>query len=383
MRNFSRYTFSGKLSLLVFVVSFLMLNSLASSAFAASTMRNSQPSQGTWKIVHSPGKGYLSGVVAIFTSDIWAVGGSPEGTLTEQWNGTSWSIIPSPSPNIYSGFSGVAVVSAHDIWAVGQEYFPNPNTATTLIEHWNGSNWNIVASPNPNSDSYLNGVAVVSASDIWAVGRTVIDTATQNSQQTLIEHWNGSRWNVISSPNPGTYSELSSVAVVSANDIWAVGYSNNRPLTEQWNGSRWNVVASPDLSSSSLNGVAVVSAHDIWAVGTNGVNKAITLTEHWNGSTWTIVPSPNPPSSYEGDIFNALTIVSANNIWAVGYNSRDRLTDPLIETWNGSKWKVVNSPTQHGSVFLNSVVSVPGTGNLWSVGFHVSPQVHTFVEYYG
>ena len=43
---------------------------------------------------------------------------------------------------------------------------------------------------------------------------------------------------------------LTALAVVSTNDIWAVGYSftsNGAPqtLTEHWNGTKWSVVKSP------------------------------------------------------------------------------------------------------------------------------------------
>ena len=50
-------------------------------------------------------------------------------------------------------------------------------------------NWTVVSSPNSGSSfNELNGVAVVSANDIWAVG----DYTNSNIYQTLIEHWNGS-----------------------------------------------------------------------------------------------------------------------------------------------------------------------------------------------
>ncbi len=67
----------------------------------------------------------------------------------------------------------------------------------------------------------LNGIAAVSATDVWAVGRY---GDSNGDEHTLIEHWNGSSWSAIPSPNPGGQSQgLSSVAAVSASDVWAVG----------------------------------------------------------------------------------------------------------------------------------------------------------------
>src|SRR5437764_621866 len=54
----------------------------------------------------------------------------------------------------------------------------------------------------------------------------------------------------------------------------------------------WSVVSSPNVGTSSnvLNGVAVVSANDVWAVG---YYSGGTLIEHWDGTSWSVVPSPN------------------------------------------------------------------------------------------
>jgi hypothetical protein len=69
------------------------------------------------------------------------------------------------------------VVSANDVWAVG--FSPHPSGTPqylrqTLIEHWNGSSWSVVPSPNPAGKTYvvLNGAAAISASDVWAVGHS-------------------------------------------------------------------------------------------------------------------------------------------------------------------------------------------------------------------
>ena len=69
----------------------------------------------------------------------------------------------------------MSAIAASDIWAVGcSNYECNEIGAQTLTEHWNGSAWSIVPSPNPNPDNevynLLAGIAYVSASDVWAVG---------------------------------------------------------------------------------------------------------------------------------------------------------------------------------------------------------------------
>src|SRR5437588_18376 len=83
-----------------------------------------------------------------------------------------WSVIPSPNVAPYNNaFSGVAAISANDAWAVGYGGGGTGSVKQTLVEHWNGSEWSIV--PSPNSDplaNHLDGVVAVSAGDVWAVG---------------------------------------------------------------------------------------------------------------------------------------------------------------------------------------------------------------------
>src|SRR5437763_14821454 len=74
--------------------------------------------------------------------------------------------------------------------------------------------WSVVPSPNGSSSSNLSGVAAVSANDIWAVGSS---GNQMSGAQTLIEHWNGSHWRVVTSANPGpSYNHVYAVTAISA-----------------------------------------------------------------------------------------------------------------------------------------------------------------------
>src|SRR5262245_54262964 len=59
----------------------------------------------------------------------------------------------------------------------------------------------------------------------------------------------------------------------------------------------WRFVDTPRDSAAQLSDVAAISPDDIWAVGSHidvVYGTARTLIEHWNGSTWSEVPAPNP-----------------------------------------------------------------------------------------
>src|SRR5207249_4049787 len=58
----------------------------------------------------------------------------------------------------------------------------------TLVEHWDGSSWSVVSSPNIDRRDYLREVAAVSANDVWAVGNYLNFSGTVR-YLTLVEHY--------------------------------------------------------------------------------------------------------------------------------------------------------------------------------------------------
>jgi hypothetical protein len=307
----------------------------------------------SWSVVPSAnantGSNQLNDIAVVSANDVWAVGSYDTGnftyqTLVEHWNGTSWSVVSSPNAGTISNqLAGVAAVSTNDVWAVGYSY--NGSADQTLIEHWNGTSWSVVASPSPGTSSQLDGVAVVSANDVWAVGYR----DNGGIGETLIERWDGASWSVVPSPNVGTSgNQLVGVAAISANDVWAVGSYNTgasnfvyQTLIEHWDGTSWSVVASPNPNpyNNYLKGVAVVSANDVWAVGDylngavgNNPNGDIsgTIIEHWDGTAWSVVPSPSPGQS---DQLNGVAVVGASDVWAVGYYDSGSLNRTLVERY--------------------------------------------------
>src|SRR5439155_12210247 len=74
---------------------------------------------------------------------------------------------------------GVVALSASDVWAVGLQ------SASSLTEHWDGTAWAAVSSPNQVGADYLVAVSATSDSDIWAVGYY----NPSNAYQTLGMHF--------------------------------------------------------------------------------------------------------------------------------------------------------------------------------------------------
>src|SRR6266568_1769184 len=254
-----------------------------------------------------------------------------------------WSRVTSPGAGTSgSELDGVAVVSASDIWAVGSYFNLTLNSSQTLVEHWNGSHWQVM--PSSNVGTAFNSLVRVAADlsgSVWTVG-TYFNTA-HNHEQTLIERGHGGNWQVVPSPNAGIdNNDLHGVAVELSGNAWAVGSyfdprtGSSRTLIERWNGSNWNIMPSPNVGKGDnrLSGVTVDLSGNAWAVGDYADPNSLlqTLVEHWNGIGWQVVPSANPGASNSlllgvdgGGIFSPVRVVS--RVWAVGYSGNQTLIE--------------------------------------------------------
>jgi hypothetical protein len=112
-------------------------------------------------------------VTALSPTNVWAAGsrhGEHPDALAEvlHWDGVSWSFSPTVNPlaanHVSSRFSGIAAVSANNIWVVG-----------SFVEQWNGSSWNLVNTP---SGVGVLGVTALTDGTVIAVGQQCISSSS-------------------------------------------------------------------------------------------------------------------------------------------------------------------------------------------------------------
>jgi FG-GAP-like repeat/FG-GAP repeat len=296
-----------------------------------------------WTVVPTPHASVsptniLKRAVALSSNDVWAVGGHGY-AYTMHWNGAAWSVvnIPPVTDGTSPSLDDISAVAPNDIWAVGS-YASDFGRVSTLIMHWNGVAWTRVPSPDASVNggsprsSFLWGVKAVSTNDVWAVGEFLVG----NESLTLIEHWDGTSWRIIPSPNHPTTNDgrLYGISATSPNDIWAVGERDivdfntyGKSLALHWDGAQWTFVQTPhpggQNDASSLEMVVALAPNDAWAVGTasNPAQGLSTFIIHWDGAAWTRVPSPDvPPGGTTGwNLLQGIAAVSPGNLWAVGY----------------------------------------------------------------
>ena len=328
----------------------------------------------------------LNAVVALSPSDAWTVGDSGtfnrSRTLIEHWNGTVWCKVDSPNPG--GGvhvLQAVAAASPSDVWAVGYA-LSRATHEHTLILHWDGSKWSTVPSPDPSRvfGNELDGVTVISRRDAWAGG----DYVDKNHHaRNLLLHWNGHRWRTYPIESNGPVRDgLDALTATSQSNVIALGYQDDavytpKPAVERWNGRRWQTMSGPSLGGRHDGGYLIAarafSTGNAWAVGEHITATTIqTLIEHWNGHEWTRVAHPNPSSGQNFSSLSGIAGASPSDLWAVGFAQVSEIGQILIEHWNGSAWAVVPSPELAGSSGYNYLTAAAATSSadVWAVGFY-------------
>jgi len=286
----------------------------------------------TWTVVPSVDApattgDFLSSVSCVGTAFCLAVGGSGTGpAVAESWNGTAWSFVTAAAPagSASASLSSVACVASTTCEVLGTATIGA--TSSIFGNQWNGTTLTTTtaATPTPNTTGLsATGMDCVSASWCIAVGGTEIPSPAGSSFSEL---WNGTAWTLLATPqpSPGLGSQLSSVSCAGVAFCQAVGQTNlTGPLTqnliESWNGTQWALTATvPDTSATAdntLTGVDCFSATTCSAVGsavaTSGPSPA-TLALTWNGTTWSIVP--NTPS--QGTVQTTLAAESCVTDWS-------------------------------------------------------------------
>ena len=267
-----------------------------------------------------------------------AVGSFLEGNtrkaLAEHWNGSQWSTTAVPSPPEAKGaveLKGVSCVSAAGCVAVGRyvsktNFLPSLNEWRTLVAVWNGSSWAIQSSPSPEA-TQVSGLSAVSCSATTAclaVGSSKA-SVSKPASSTLIERWDGSNWTIQSSPNPAGTTEraLEDVSCIAANQCLAVGNTNsekgslaNQPagFTVTWDGSGWQIDSS-GLPNPIL-GASCSSDGDCRVAGGE-------TSRHWNGTEWIGDAFAIPPAGSQVQLRD-VSCISGSSCVAAGHYYHDR-----------------------------------------------------------
>jgi hypothetical protein len=333
----------------------------------------------TWKITsiaswveHPAAAQGMSAVSCVSSTMCMGVGSTPNNVmLAELWNGSSWSVEPTPAPSTsHSAFISVSCTATTACVAIGEDG-NNP-----ISEIWNGLTWTV------------EPVAVAGASytdlfsvSCWAPSSCIVVGATDaydtpGHSHPLVEYWDGSTWTVQAAadpnppgPNDGS-STLYGIDCTGASFCVAVGQHQGATyptvlydtLAETWDGTSWTLNATPDGTNSydnQLSGVSCSASNACTAVGNytvgaSGVTSQQPLVQRWNGSTWTSQSVPVPSNTF--NLLYADSCTAASSCWTVGAVSGPggSAGGPYGASWDGNTWTADSPPAaSDGSVPLD------------------------------
>jgi hypothetical protein len=119
----------------------------------------------------------LGGIAAIAPNDAWVVGGqaataTTQSTLTAHWNGQRWTVVPSPNATASDTLGSVSAISSSDVWAVGCGNFCGFDTGagSLLVEHWDGTQWTINPTPAIGNGEVASDIVALPSGDVFVAG---------------------------------------------------------------------------------------------------------------------------------------------------------------------------------------------------------------------
>jgi hypothetical protein len=339
----------------------------------------------TWTRVASSNRGTVASVLQDVvmvpgTSTAWAVGYyydsnlAANRTMTQRFNGTSWSIVPSvnASSTGYSQLNRVDATSTSNVWAIG-----------SLVERYNGTNWVAMSSP---AGVAPRGLDVVSPTEVWVAG--------YSGSAATVAQWKNGAWSTrYTQASTGRHlTVFEAIAVDGSGQVWAVGWDRDydapgRPVSSlvvHYNGTSWTRETTPNPANrNTLMDVVALANGEVFAVGvaqdtSGGGITPRSLMLRRTGGTWSSLTVPKGETGSQDQLLS-VAAVSSTSVWSVGYYSSPSsgLYEPLLVHWTangGAGTLAVSHPSPALTVSaLTSGVSATSAGNLWAAGYTSPP----------
>ncbi len=255
------------------------------------------------------------------------------------------------------------MASPNEGWAVGG----TGPSSYGVIMHYTNTTWSRVSVP---TDTFtVNAVTMISPTEGWVAGYVACSYGECNRGQ-LMHYTAATGWQTVTvpaKPGAGVWGGLYGIDIKGTTG-WIV--SNNYHLSGspsflQFDGTNWTPVSAPFLN---YNGVSIVNANDAWAVANNfGFNSSgIASLAHYSGGSWSEVTST---VSAAGTVYmQGIHMLSASDGWAAGYAGYTFSGyQCVLLHYNGSNWSQVPCPAEASDVQLASVY-MRSSNDVWAVG---------------
>jgi hypothetical protein len=253
-----------------------------------------------------------------------------------------------------------------------------------LAEHWNGTSWSMVTILNPSpTDNELFAISAWSSTDIWAVGEFSGNGTGPAPLSSYAEHWNGSTWSQVTTPNLGlgADNEILGVNALEPGHAVGVGYGNFVNGSQPRRGEAWDLVATgvstslyeigPGAGDNALLAVDR-SGGSVWAVGywrstATSARQTLAIPATWDSAghtlTWAPAGTSASPSPTNNVLF-AVAAISPSVFWATGWMQIGTVSKTLTELYCGVHFNLAAPGTATvGAPFSLTVTAANANGS--------------------
>jgi hypothetical protein len=309
-------------------------------------------------------------------------GSSVELPLAEQWNGTTWAVTTVPNPEgDESPLLSVSCTSASACTTVGTTWASGISSA--LAERWNGKVWKVETTATisgTHGNVRFDGVSCAATKACVAVGQYDSNPPTDN-EATLAEIWNGKTWTQQTMPNPGDRDSvnLASISCASTVACTAVGQLETAALSfnaliEHWNGTTWEIQSSPNPTGApeefgppswGLQAVSCFSGTACTAIGSYDYEPGVPgplLGERWNGTLWELEEPANPTGVRSSNLLG-VSCPAATSCTAAGYSETFFGNDDEPSVTLAERLLMPNAETEAASSVTATTAVLNGTVN--------------------
>jgi len=229
-------------------------------------------------------------------------------SFAERWDGTQWTLQSTPNPAGAKATYPTAVSCTAPLrCGMAGSYENSSGVEVPFAASWSSGGWSLQTMPAPAGGKGIEprGLSCTSSSACLAVGRYENGSG---AELLLSERWNGSEWSIQSAPTPSgsTGNSFDGVSCVSTAICTAAGVSLSSSkkyttLAERWNGTEWQIQTTPngEAGESWLSGgVSCATAVSCAAVGNAGKTFAETYGDAGVG---TMVEGDAYPAVLDGE----------------------------------------------------------------------------------
>ena len=148
----------------------------------------------------------------------------------------------------------------------------------------------------------------------------------------------------------------------------------------------WTALIAGSAPLTQLLSVGGQNKDNVWTGGyattTNDPNTASPIALHFDGTQWKTT-SPVVMNGWLPARFNAVTGVSSNAAWAVGFRNTQYGPQQLIEHWNGTKWIDYTIQVQQNAQSDLFAIAALSSKNVFALGsWSQNGQSGTMIEHY-